>query len=245
MSGTIAVDDRVIIQFSAAAGPFHVEFAVGRAPRHAEYKLRYDAFVAEHGWESASASPDGLERDGFDPFACAALLVEHDTGTAAACQRLILPERLPSGVLTNVQLEYRPRSLPPIEFGALAPASWAEVSRLTIAPAFRQGHSAAKPAMRAITYASLALAVAIDRRVLFSLSDPRTSVLSRRLGFEMHQVGELVDFHGPRAVFRIDVDEVVASVPADWRSTLDRLVAAARSVVDSSRRGTAQSIHAA
>ena len=71
-----------------AFGPFHVRFAVGLEPRLEEYRLRYDAFVEEHHWESPDGCPDRLERDQFDRYSCSALIVDATTGEPAACQRL-------------------------------------------------------------------------------------------------------------------------------------------------------------
>jgi N-acyl-L-homoserine lactone synthetase len=119
----------------------------------------------------------------------------------------------------------RPLPGAPAYFTALARTSWAEVSRLTIAPRFRSGRAgSAAPTLAAITYASMALAIALDRYVLFSISEPRTPRLLRRLGFEMRQVGEAVDFHGLRAVFRIDVHEVLRAVTSDWQPVVDQLI---------------------
>jgi hypothetical protein len=82
--------------------------------------------------------------------------------------------------------------------------------------------------MVAIKYASIALAVALERTVLFTVSDPRTARLTRRMGFELHQVGQFVDFHGRRGIFRIDVAEVMASVDVHWSETVNQLIERAR-----------------
>lgn len=213
------------------AGPFQVRFAVGGEPRLAEYELRYRAFVEEHGWEAARPGAHRIERDAFDDFSCSVLLLETGSARPAACQRLILPDWLPPGILTNVQREYAPLAgLPAVDFNALPTKGWAEVSRLTIAPEFRSGSAgAAKRAVRTVTYASLALAMALDREVLFSMSDPRIVPLMRRMHLTMRQVGAEVDFHGLRAPFQIDVAEVFATVPEEWSELVGRLIVAARS----------------
>jgi N-acyl-L-homoserine lactone synthetase len=210
----------------SCVGPFQVEYAAGLAPRIDEYRLRYSVFVEERQWLAAERSPDRLERDELDEACCALLLRDACTGEAAACQRFILPERVPPGLVTNVE---RLAGSAGVEFTRLPLDSWAEVSRSTIAPKYRWGGSATSlPTMVAIKYASIALAVALDRRTLFSISDPRTARLTRRLGFTFHQVGAPFDFHGRRALFRIDVAEVLDSVPPDMRETLSRLIAGAR-----------------
>ena len=213
-------------------GPFRVEYAAGSAPRVDEYRLRYNVFVEERQWEPAGSSPDRLERDELDEACCAFLLRDSSTGESAACQRFILPERLPSGLMTNVERLANSLS---VDLERVPRNSWAEVSRSTIAPKYRWGSSATSlPAMVAIKYASIALAVALARNTLFSFSDPRTARLTRRLGFRLHQVGPLLDFHGLRAPFRIDVAEVLQSVPSDMQENLTQLITGARHVLASS-----------
>jgi len=208
-----------------SVGPFQVEYAGGSASRLDEYRLRYSVFVEERQWLPAAASPDGLERDELDAASCAFLLRDVRTGEAAACQRFILPERLRSGLVTNAE---RFSSDLAVDFDGLPRQSWAEVSRSTIGPKYRWGSSETSlPAMVAIKYASIALAVALDRRTLFSISDPRTARLTRRLGFKLHQVGAPIEFHGLRALFRIDVAEVLQSVPSGMQRSLSQLIAGA------------------
>ena len=121
-----------------------------------------------------------------------------------------------------------------VDFSRLPRHSWAEVSRSTIAPRYRWGSSATSlPALVGVKYASVALAVALDRRTLFSFSDLRTARLTRRLGFQLQQVGAPVDFHGLRAPFRIDVAEALRSVPPDMLDCVSQLIAAASLVVAS------------
>lgn len=219
---TVGIDD-------VAFGPFLVQYSAGTDPRFAEYRLRYDAFVEEHQWESATACPDRLERDEFDRFSCSALIVDAATGAAAACQRLILPELLPDGWLTNAE-----RKCPafPERAGVGVPVSrraWVEASRLTIAPAYRWGSArVAVPTIVAVSYASLALALALDRTVVFTVSDPRTARLTRRIGISMRQVGATFSFHGTRAVFQIELGDVLRTIPRNWHASVERLIEHAR-----------------
>jgi N-acyl-L-homoserine lactone synthetase len=215
-------------------GPFRVEYNVGPASRVDEYRLRYSVFVEERQWLPAGPPGDRLERDEFDEQCCAFLLRDASTGEAAACQRFILPDRMPPGVVTNVERLAHGRS---VDLNNLPRHSWAEVSRSTIAPKYRWGSSATPlPAMVAIKYASIALAVALDRSTLFSFSDPRTARLTRRLGFKLHQVGPPLDFHGLRALFKIDVREVLQSVPSRMEASLSVLIARAEHVFTTTAR---------
>jgi N-acyl amino acid synthase of PEP-CTERM/exosortase system len=210
---------------SVCLGPFCVEYRVGAEGRADEYQLRHRVFVQERGWVTAPADAV-LEQDEFDEFCCAFLLRDTASGDAAGCQRFILPERLPAGLITNVERFADGLS---VDFPALTPRSWVEVSRSTIAPAYRWGSSSTSmPALVGIKYASVALAVALQRQTLFSFSDVRTARLTRRIGICLGRIGEPVAFHGYRAPFRMDVAQVLRSVPDAMAASLHDLVAAAR-----------------
>jgi N-acyl-L-homoserine lactone synthetase len=220
-SATASTNDPIV-------GPFRASFAIGSADRFAEYRLRYDVFVEEYGFEPARA--DRLERDEFDDASCSLLLRDAISNDIAASQRLILPDRLPPGMLTNLERLYRPLpDRPPIDFTTMRRDSWAEASRTTVAKRYRWGSSETSlPAMVAIKYASIALAIAFGRPRLFSLSELRTARLIRRLGFAMVQVGAPVEFHGWRAPFQMDVASMLGSVAATDHDVVARLTEVAR-----------------
>lgn len=208
-------------------GAFDVEFFAGRDCRSDEYRLRYSVFVEEREWLAPSASCDGLERDEYDDYSLSFLLRDSQTGTPAACQRLILPDRLPSRLRSPFEALAEAQSL----LGTFDRRLWAEVSRTTIAPQYRWGaRDNPTPAMRAIKHASIALATAAARSTLFSVSDPRTARLVRRMGFHCHRIGDLVQYHGPRALYRMDMDDIQKSVPLGSREELVALTERARVV---------------
>jgi hypothetical protein len=61
----------------------------------------------------------------------------------------------------------------------------------------------------------------------------------------MRQVGRLVDFHGARAVFQIELAEVLSSVPAEWQPLVARLIDHARHVTSAGAIDKRMSLHAA
>jgi N-acyl-L-homoserine lactone synthetase len=205
-------------------GPYTVAFAAGTQAREDEYRLRYALFVEEHAWLEGNRV-ERMEIDEFDRFSCAFLLRDRETGEAAACQRLILPDRLPAGLVTNIE-----RLTPSFanQVHGLTRDSWAEVSRTSIAQPYRWGRTgSAMPAMVAIQYASLALAIAFGRQTVFSFSDPRTARLTRRLGLVLRTIGAAIQLHGERLPYRIDMREVLSAIPAAFRGLLDDLTSAA------------------
>lgn len=210
-------------------GPFCVKFATAPNERIDEYRLRYNVYVEEYGFEPRDRCPDGLESDEFDTYSCSMLLYDELTGGLAASQRLILPERLPNGLSTNLERLYAPLAdYPLIDFVHIPRDRWCEASRTTVAPAYRWGAAKrAMPAMVGLKLASIALARALERSTLFSLSDPRTVRLNRRMGVSMVQIGEDVDFHGRRAPFLMDVAAMDNNVRDCHREDLEGLVRAA------------------
>jgi N-acyl amino acid synthase of PEP-CTERM/exosortase system len=212
----------------ALLGAFHLEFFTPMENRSAEYRLRHAVFVEERHWLSGRSDAVGLERDQYDDYSLSFLLRDAASGEPAACQRLILADRLPAGMLTPIEMLLDGRAT----LGAVDRRAWAEVSRTTIAARYRWGSRAcATPAMRAIKHASIAVATATGLDTLFSVSDPRTARLVRRLGFPCHRFGGLVQHHGPRALYRMEMREIRESVPQESRRALCGLTDHARAVI--------------
>jgi hypothetical protein len=93
------------------------------------------------------------------------------------------------------------------------------------------------PGMVPVKYGSLALAIAFGRSTLFSLSEPQTKRLIRKLGFPMVQIGAPVEFHGTRVPFRMSVAEMDRSVPPCDRPAVDQLI------LDALRLGAQARVH--
>lgn len=209
-------------------GAFDVEFSAGTHGRTDEYRLRHSVFVEEREWLAAHPASVRLEHDDYDAYSLSFVLRDPATGEPAACQRLILPDRLPASLTTPFEM----LTVGQGALGGLARHAWAEVSRTTVAPAYRWGAQAvAVPAMRAIKHASIALATAAGRTTLFSVSDPRTARLVRRMGVVCHRIGDLVDYHGVRALYRMDMREIADTVPPGLQDRLRQLTDRARSVI--------------
>lgn len=207
-------------------GGFTVEFTSGRDTRIDEYRLRHAVFVREYRWLDDDGT--GLERDEFDPHAVSFLIRGGRSAVPIASQRLLLPDRVQRGMVVPFE-----RLFGDDPDGLLRERStWAEVSRTTIAPEYRWGATTAPvPAMFAIKYASIALAAAAGRGSLFSVSDPRTARLVRRMGVRCRPLNRIVDYHGPRALYLMDMLEIGKTVPAEHWETLQRLTRDAEAAV--------------
>ena len=102
----------------------------------------------------------------------------------------------------------------------------AEASRTSIIKPYRRGSAGnTVPTMAVMKYASVAIALGFERDAIFSVSDPRTARLTKIFGVTLHQIGEVISYHGQRAPFRMDVGEMLATVPDDMRRTIACLAA--------------------
>jgi N-acyl amino acid synthase of PEP-CTERM/exosortase system len=174
------------------------------------FRLRYQVYCLERGFENAGEHPDGREQDGDDARSLHFLVFDRATGCAMGTVRLILPragDELP--VLGLIGANERRRLDLPL-------AATAEISRFAIAKAFRRpleaGWRHAGPAVRAggsaepasplVTFgliqAVLMMTLAGDITHIVAMMEPALLRLLRRLGIEFHPIGGLVRHHGLR-----------------------------------------------
>jgi len=179
------------------------------------YRLRYQVYCVETGFEDKAAFPDGLERDGYDERSVSSLLVHRPSGSVAGTVRLILPDPsagdAPGLPATRVSADLR--ALVPNE---LPPTSTAEISRFSISKQFRKRRedgllpaiyeNSGQPGdQRVIPHITLGLMQAIlrmsienDITHLCIMVEPALDRLIRRLGIHFTPIGDLVDYHGRR-----------------------------------------------
>lgn len=210
------------------------------------FRLRYQVYCIENGYEDPADNPGGMERDEFDAQSLHSLLVHRPSGDSAGAVRMILP-RGEGGGLPVHQISIHPDIHDP---KVLPPNSSAEISRFAVSREFRRrladdqwggyydvrfGHD-----RRVIPNLTLGLMRAI---VAFSRDngithwcatlEPALLRLLARLGIHFRPVGPLIDFHGRRQPCiaeansllarcrreRLDVWEVITQDGALWPST--------------------------
>ncbi|MBK5910935.1 hypothetical protein CCR85_05435 [Rhodothalassium salexigens] len=100
------------------------------------FRLRYQVYCVETGFEDPPANPGEMERDAFDEHSLHSLLIHRQSGTVAGCVRLILPQEhqadyaLPARQVSSV--------LRDIDEAVLPGATSAEASRFAISKEFRK-----------------------------------------------------------------------------------------------------------
>jgi N-acyl amino acid synthase of PEP-CTERM/exosortase system len=206
------------------------------------FRLRYQVYCVERGFENAAAYPDGRERDG-DDWRSAHFLVlyrpaQAAQGTPVGTVRLILPR---AGTLLPVLKLLRPADRRSID---LPLATTAEVSRFAVPRAFRkrlnedwtrhpgvpsQPDSAACPLLGLLNFWLIRAVVTMTIRQgithITAVMEPALLRLLRQLGVEFHPIGGVVEHHGLRqpvwAAMAAVIDGIQKRRPDLWEIAFD------------------------
>ncbi|MCK2184059.1 PEP-CTERM/exosortase system-associated acyltransferase [Halomonas getboli] len=217
---------------------FDFRLAVDDETRRRIFRLRHDVYCEELGFEDPADPLHHLEFDAHDERAILCLIEHRDTGLAAGCMRLVLPEKSDSSGIQRLPLEdYASDSLdhPTIHPQRFAHDAVCEVSRLAISPLFRRrstqeeiegllhAHQAFTPRQRetfpliviGLFLTTYALVGLNGLRHVFAMMEPRLPRLLSMSGFLFTPVGRLIDFHGSRSAFYIDQRQAEQEMHAD------------------------------
>jgi N-acyl amino acid synthase of PEP-CTERM/exosortase system len=166
------------------------------------FRLRFQVYCVERGFENAAEHPDGRERDRDDQRSLHFLVLDRATGNAAGTVRLILPQIGNDLPVFRLAGTHEPGVPLPLH-------STAEVSRFAVAKAYRRPlesrwrpGSGRRTALPIITF-GLIQAIVMMSSVggithIVAMMEPALLRLLRRLGIEFHPVGGLVEHHGLR-----------------------------------------------
>ncbi|MCG5535473.1 PEP-CTERM/exosortase system-associated acyltransferase [Ectothiorhodospira mobilis] len=202
------------------------------------FRIRYDVYCREFGYEREEDCPGGLERDDYDGHAVHCLIMHQPTMRAAGCIRVVIPPpgepgfQLPLERFCGESLDHperRPDHFPRDDIG--------EVSRLAVHTQFRRrkGESetpAGFPAdyiltedeRRTFPLLGLALFCAgtslmkqAGREQAFVMMERRLARMLQASGFPFVQVGRPMAYHGERAAYHVTVQQVLESMRPDIR----------------------------
>lgn len=215
---------------------FKVRLANTDALREIVYKIRYDVYCAELGWEKDC--PVDVEKDMHDDHAVHCLLEHRRTGTYAGTIRLVQTSeahQAPFEVYCQEAIDpsiIGPAQLPRGRFG--------EISRLAVPAEFRkrkgeQGKpfvmdDTDKNTLRSYSederrqfpniaiglyLASLAYVDLLKYDYVFVMMEPRLRRHLRRFGIEFQAGGEPIDYHGTRGLFYLDQKDMTRHFPQE------------------------------
>ncbi len=207
------------------------------------YKLRYQVYCEEKGFEDAEQFPDGREFDEYDRRAAHSLIRHRDSGVFVGVVRLVLPDSSDPSSLLPAERFCRLNSHP--ELAKLPRHSIGEISRFSISKTFRRRIAEAN-SISGIYQEEGANAASVhprfDRRLLphvtvgliaalvqmckehgiqycYAVMEPTLLKLLGRFGIYFQSVGEPVDCHGLRVPSFFAGDDLLAMMhkrPEIW-----------------------------
>lgn len=205
------------------------------------YRVRYDVYCREFHYEHEDQHHDRLEYDSYDAYSLHCLILHKASNTPAGCVRLI---KLPRDNL-SLQLPVEAFCASSLYQYAVHPAqlprsSLCEISRLAVHTSFRRrlgetesplgaGYSALNAATLelerrtfpmisiALIAAATALMVLSERYYLFVMVEKWLTRLLKRLGLEFVQIGEFIDYHGPRAAHYLTAEQMLQGMKGDLK----------------------------
>ncbi|TCJ15180.1 PEP-CTERM/exosortase system-associated acyltransferase [Parasulfuritortus cantonensis] len=204
------------------------------------YRLRYQVYVVETGFERSehcrqAIGADGLpyfwEEDSFDRRADHFLLRHRASGLYAATARLILPH--PEDACSLFPIEWHCELDRPV-LGAAARGRLAEISRFAVSKAFKKRAGEAgtlagvaddieryfqEDERRVLPHLSLGLFAAVMRMVhahgirhSYAVMEPALKRLLARFGVLFEQIGPEADYHGARVPCLISADSALGHI---------------------------------
>ncbi len=202
---------------------FRVDFAGSDAQKKQVYRIRYNVYCKEFGYESIEEFPEQLEYDVYDEYSFHCLITHKNTGIAAGCVRLvpaisdIVDDRLPFERYCSDSLDSQR-----IQRLDLKRQNVCEISRLAVDGAFRKRPGELLTRFGEVTtqisqqeqrtfmmiaiaafLASTALTELTARTRVFAMMEPFLPRLLKRSGIIFHKVGKDIDYHGIRAPYFI------------------------------------------
>jgi N-acyl amino acid synthase of PEP-CTERM/exosortase system len=194
----------------------------GKTPalREESFRIRYQVYAEELGWEDKSRFPDGCETDEYDQDAATCLLQHRPSGQFIGCVRLVL---VPLGKPLRFPFEnvVAPMAADLATYGAGWRANAGEISRVAVISRFRRRTTErerpdnipeeverASPERRVFPHIAVGLylgaaALALSRGLnrVFAIMEPRLARRLRAYGIEFEVVGQPVEHHGVRVPY--------------------------------------------
>lgn len=200
------------------------------------FRLRYQVYVEESGFEKAEDHPGGLERDAYDDHSRHALLIHRKSGLAVGAVRVVLPvpgqtDSLPIQTVCKDPAINDPDIFP---VGCTGEASRFSISHITRSrKAIGSGKEFADPETQAmmpyITHGLIGAAVGImaEEKLTHIAAVMKPSLLRvlGRVGIRFDPMGPLVEHHGKRRPAIVPVSRMLEGIRREnegvWRIVTD------------------------
>jgi N-acyl amino acid synthase of PEP-CTERM/exosortase system len=195
------------------------------------YKLRYQIYCVEKGFEDLESYPDGMEHDEYDKRSSHYLIRHRDTNSYMATTRLVLPDKQDLQKLFPLEVYSHIDNMALLK--TMRRANTAELSRFCVSKQFRRRANEQgllvtndedesrfsrrdKESSAHLTLALFACAIRMSSEhnihYWYAIMEPALKRLVAALGVHFAEMGSLVDYHGKRIPCMIKVDDLLCSV---------------------------------
>jgi len=208
---------------------FEVVEATTPELRHEVFRLRYQVYAQELGWEPTAAGNFSEESDRFDRRAIFVLLRHRESARFIGCLRLVLADPLdPLEAFPFEPLAPAAAEAMQQRHGVLWRKTAAEISRVAVIGEFRRrGREKLSPVSESngdhpnlsverrgfphiaagLYIGAAALALERDVERVFALMEPRLARRLRAYGILFEQIGPPVEHHGQRIPYRLEGED--------------------------------------
>lgn len=227
---------------------FHEYFlpmlATSPEQREQAFRIRYEVYCREFGFERPEEHPHGTESDEYDAQSIHCLLIHQPSNLAAGCVRLVLPDRNNP----DAPLPFEKHCMNSLDRAVAEPLlrnrqAIGEISRLAVISEFRRrrnekqspdgdpeaaGFSLIEQRQFPFIAVGLYLSAASTGMLsglegVFAMMEPRLARHLSRYGIRFTQVGQVIDYHGPRAPFYITRDDLLHGLKPEISALLDAI----------------------
>lgn len=207
------------------------------------YRIRYEVYCNELGWENSKSFPEGREHDTFDQESKHCILLHRGSNSYAGCVRLVTASSDSNSPAIPLQAHCS-EALDPtlLDIDRLTRQTFGEISRLAILSQFRRRPSEHEtpdgvgkelfeikqserrrfPHIALGLYlgaASIGLGSGLNS--VFAMMAPSLARHLRLVGIRFQQVGKVIDYHGPRAPFFITREGLLDNLRPELRELLE------------------------
>ena len=192
------------------------------------FRVRFQVYCIDNGFEDPADNPDGLERDGFDSHSAHSILTHNATGNAIGTVRLVLPDE--DGERRVLPMQRIAGAIAADDVAPFPVWRTAEISRFSIVKSFRhhtpdQGFEAqlSSEEWRKMLFhlplglikSCVEMSVREGMTHWAAVMEPALLRLLTRLGIHFNPLGSLVEYHGRRQPCWVDLDAMLARVHAE------------------------------
>ena len=206
------------------------------------YQIRYQVYCQEFHFEREEDCPSRMENDRYDAHSSHCLLIHEPNKNPVGCVRLIGPDpNNPELPLPFEPFCQNPDYLEILDPKTLPRGSFGEFSRLAVLQTFRRRKSdekkpvsmpdwktASTSGRNAFPVIPVSLFLAALSMLLhngfnygFAMMEPCLARLLRRFEIDFNQIGDVVDYHGPRGPFFISREKILSGFTSEIQSLIE------------------------